>query len=81
MMSAQYILRFVDAGREARRPPLVAMDFLYERRVATGAPHRAKGLINFLVDRFVGSQRDVPRRGVALRVFTPSGKPAVKVRC
>jgi hypothetical protein len=81
MMSAQYILRFIDVGHEVRRPPLVAMEFLHERRIATGAPNRARGLINSLVDRFAKSRRDVPRRGVALRVFTPYGKPAVRVRC
>jgi hypothetical protein len=83
MVSAQHILRFIDAGREIRRPPLIGMDFLYKHRDATRipTPQRATGLITFLVDRFAGSQRDVPRCAVALRVFTPSGKPAVRVRC
>jgi hypothetical protein len=82
MVSAQHILRFIDAGREARRPPLIGMDFLYKHRDATRMPpQRATGLITFLVDRFAGSQRDVPRCTLALRVFTPSGKPAVRLHC
>jgi hypothetical protein len=82
MVSAQYILRFIDTGREVRRPPLIGMDFLYKHRDAIRIPpQRATGLVTFLVDRFTGSQRDVPRCAVALRVFTPSGKPAVRVRC
>jgi hypothetical protein len=79
MVSAQYILRFIDADREVRRRPLVGMNFLHEHAIRLSPiPQRARGLINFLVDRFVGLQCDVPRRGVALCVFTPSGKPAVK---
>jgi hypothetical protein len=84
MVSAQHILRFIDAGREGRRPPLIGMDFLflYKHREATQIPpQRATGRLTFLVDRFAGSQRDIPRCAVALRVFTPSGKPAVRVRC
>jgi hypothetical protein len=30
MVSAQHILRSIDAGREVRRPPLIGMDFLYK---------------------------------------------------
>jgi hypothetical protein len=72
MVSAQYILRFIDADREV----------LHEHATRLSpTPQRARDLINFLVDRFVGLQRDVPRRGVALCVFAPSGKPAVKMRC
>jgi hypothetical protein len=83
MVSTQHILRFIDAGREVRRSPLVGMDFLHEHRVATRlspTSQKARGLIAFLI-RFAGSQRDVPRCAVALRVFTPSGKSAVQVRC
>jgi hypothetical protein len=82
MVSAQYILRFIDAGRAARRPPLVGMEFLHEPRVATrlpAAPRRV--LTNVLVERFARSLPGIARCVVALRVFTPSGKPAVRVRC
>src|ERR1700722_10407230 len=84
MVSAQSILRFIDVKSETRRPPLVGMIFLHERRVvahtspARGAPNR---LIGLLVGQFARPQQTPPRCGVTLRVFTPSGKPAVRVRC
>jgi hypothetical protein len=82
MVSAQYIFRFIDTGRGVRRPPLIGMDFLYKHRDAIRIPpQRAACLVTFLVDRFTGSRRDVPRCSLALRVFTPSGKPAVRVHC
>jgi hypothetical protein len=83
-MSAQYILHLVAAGREIRRPPLVGMNFLHERRLATRsspASQRSLGLVKLLVDRFARPQRDFPRRSIALRVFTPSGRPAVRMCC
>jgi hypothetical protein len=82
MVSTQHILRFIDAGSEPRRPPLVGMNFLHERRVAAAiarSSHKTK-LINFLVGHFAGSRQNVPHCTIALRVFTPSGLPAVKVR-
>ena len=85
MMSAQRILRFIDLNSEVRRPPLVGMRFLRERRVVThvcpigGGAH--KGLIGLLVGQFTRPQQTPPRCSLALRVFTPSGKPAVRVRC
>jgi hypothetical protein len=42
---------------------------------------RAKGLIGLLLGHFSGSRRAAPRCRIALRVFTPSGMPAVKIRC
>jgi hypothetical protein len=85
MLSTQHILRFIDSGRGVRRPPLVGMKFLHERRIpARISPNTVltpKHLVNFLVGHFTGSQRKAPRCSVALRVFTPSGSPAVRVRC
>jgi hypothetical protein len=83
MVSAQSILRFIDASREVRRPPLVGMDFLYKHRdpARVPTPQKATGLITVLVDRFAGPQRKVLPCAVALRVFTPSGKTAVRLRC
>jgi hypothetical protein len=92
MVSTQHILRFIDTDSEVRRPPLVGMQFLHEPRVEAGlrraqCSHKARGLIGFLVGQLAGS-RDAPPRcnvavtrcGVAVRVFTPSGMAAVKVR-
>jgi hypothetical protein len=83
MVSTQHILRFIDAASEVRRPPLVGMKFLHECRVAARvarSSHKTR-LINFLVGQFAGSRQNVARCSIALRVLTPSGVPAVKVRC
>jgi hypothetical protein len=82
--STQRILRFIDAGREVRGPPSVGMNFLHERRVTTRispAAREARGLIGFLVGKFVGPQQIARRCTVSLRVYSPSGKPAVRMRC
>jgi hypothetical protein len=42
---------------------------------------RAKDLIGFLLGHFSGSRRTASRCCIALRVFTPSGMPAVEIRC
>jgi hypothetical protein len=85
MVSTQHILRFIDADREVRRPPLVGMEFLHEPRVGAGlrraqSSHKARGLISFLVGQLAGLRETPPRCSVAVRVFTPSGMAAVKVR-
>ena len=76
----------IDAGREIRRTPLVGMQFLHQRPV--GPPDlfggrarlNAKDLIGLLFRHFAGADRTtLPRRRVRLRVFTPTGLPAVKI--
>jgi hypothetical protein len=42
---------------------------------------RAKDLIGLLLVHLSGSRQAAPRCRIALRVFTPSGMPAVKIRC
>ena len=88
MASKQHILRFIDAGSKIRRAPLVGMQFLHEP--AVGPPNflgartrlKAKDLIGLLFRHFSGSRRaSAPRCRIALNVLTPSGIPAVKIRC
>ena len=86
MRSKQSILGLVYSGSEIRRPPLVGMQFLHERAVGSSdlvAPRprlQAKDLIGLLVRHFSGRRRTaLPPCRVALRVLTPSGKPAVKI--
>jgi hypothetical protein len=84
MVSAQRLLRFIDLGGEVRRPPLVGMKFLHQRRVVTRispASYEARGLIGRFVDQFVRSHQTIPRCSISLYVLTPSGLLAVKVRC
>ena len=86
MRSKQGILGLVYTGGEVRRPPLVGMQFLHERTVSTAdfvAPRtrlQAKDLVGLLVRHFSARRRaSLPPCRVALRVLTPSGKPAVKI--
>src|SRR5215475_8376893 len=87
MAAKKDILSFIDAGREVRRAPLVGMQFLHERAVrpsdviGTRAGLKAKDLIGLLLGHFTGTPRSaLPRRRTVLRVFTPAGRPAVKIR-
>jgi hypothetical protein len=84
MVSAQRLLRFIDIGSDVRRPPLVGMSFLHDRRVVartSPAPHESKGLVGRFVGHFVRSHQMVARCSVSLHVLTPSGLSAVTVRC
>jgi hypothetical protein len=83
MVSTQHILRFMDAGSGVRRRPLVGMKFLHEHRVAGRIARcpRKTNLITFLVSQLAGSRQNAPHCAIALRVFTTSGLPAVKIRC
>ena len=86
MRSKQGILGLVYTGGEVRRPPLVGMQFLHERAVgspdllAPRARLQAKDLVGLLVRHFSGRRRaTLPPCRIALRVLTPSGKPAVQI--
>jgi hypothetical protein len=81
MVSTQHILRFIDADSKVRRQPLVGMNFLHERRAADRAARSSHKLMNLFASQLVGSRQNVPHCSIALRVFTPSGLPAVRVRC
>ena len=87
MAAQKDVLGFVDAGREIRRPPLVGMQFLHQRAVRAtdvlGARPRlhAKDLIGLLFRHFAASDASrSPRCRITLRVLTPAGLPAVKIR-
>ena len=86
MRAKQSILGLVYTGGEVRRAPLVGMQFLHQGTVRPTdivAPRprlQAKDLISLLVRHFAGRRRAaLPPCRVALRVLTPSGKPAVKI--
>ena len=86
MRAKKSILGLVYAGSEVRRAPLVGMQFLHESAVrpadvVTPRPRlQAKDLIGLLVRHFSTRRRTtLPPCRVALRVMTPSGKPAVKI--
>ena len=87
MAAKKDILGFIDARRKVRRAPLVGMQFLHERPVRTpdlldaGSRLQAKDLIGLLFRHFGTARRARPRCRIGLRVFTPAGLPAVKIRC
>ena len=89
MAAKQSILGLIDAGREVRRPPLVGMQFLHEGSVSAAdllsarSGLKAKDLISLLFRHFSAGRGAVvaaPRCRITLRVFTPAGLPAVKIR-
>ena len=86
MTAKKGILGLVDASGEIRRPPLVGMEFLHERPVrardglGARAGLQAKDLVGLLLRHFTGGRSSPPRCRVSLRVFTPAGLPAVKIR-
>ena len=88
MASKKNVFRLIDAGRKVRRPSLVGMQFLHEppvrppNLVGAGSGLKAKDLIRLLLRHWPGPRRQtLPRCRIGLRVFTPSGLPAVKIRC
>jgi len=87
MASKQDLLGFIDASRKVRRPPLVGMQFLHEGAVSTSdllrarSGLKAKDLISLLFSHFAPGRRAAAgaRCRITLRVFTPTGHPAVKI--
>jgi len=86
MRAKKNILGLIYAGSEVRRAPLVGMQFLHQGAVrpadvVTPRPRlQAKDLIGLLIRHFSTRRRaPLPPCRVALRVLTPSGKPAVKI--
>ena len=87
MTAKKDFLGLVDTGRQIRRAPLVGMQFLHKRAVratdvvGARAGFQAKDLIGLLFRHFASARRAPPRCRVSLRVFTPAGIPAIKIRC
>ena len=86
MRAKKGILGLVYPGSEVRRAPLIGMQFLHQGAVrpadvvARRPRLQAKDLIGLLVRHFAARRRAaLPPCRVALRVLTPSGKPAVKI--
>ena len=88
MATKQNVLGFIDARRKVGRASLVGMQPLHQG--AVGAPDllgarpglKAKDLISLLLRHWSGPRRAPPPRcRITLRVLTPAGIPAVKIRC
>ena len=87
MASQKNILRFVEFGSKKRE--IAAAGIRGLRQVAGGLPRDSHGgsaktpqhLIELLYAHGSRSRRaNLPRATVQLSVFTPAGKPAVKIR-
>ena len=90
MIAKKNVLGLVHAGSEIRRAPLVGMKFLHQTTVRPAdvlAPRsrlQAKDLIGLLRRHFSARRRAAvlaatPACPLALRVVTPSGKPAIQI--
>ena len=86
MATKKDFLGLIDARGKIRRAPLVGMEFLHQRAVRARdsvgirAGLQAKDLIGLLFRHFAGGRSRPARCRVSLRVFTPAGVPAVKIR-
>ena len=87
MLPEQRVLGFVDASRKVVRAPLIGMDFLHQRPMGAddvlglGSGLKAKDLIGLLMRHWPARRAAPPRCRIGLRVLTPAGIPAVKIRC
>ena len=88
MAAKQDLFRLIHPRREVRRPPLVRMQFLHQipvgpRDFFDARPRlKAKDLISLLLGHWPSPTRPLsPRCRITLCVFTPTGLPAVKIRC
>ena len=87
MSVQQNLFGLVDPGREIRRPPLIGVKFLHQGAVRAtdvlGARPRLKAqdLVGLLFGHRTRLRVDArPRVSIRMSVFTPAGKPAVKIR-
>ena len=83
MVSAQRLIRFIDVAVTYAEAVGRNESFTRTKSATRMSPasHEVKGLIGRIVGQFVRSHQAVPRCSVSLHVLTPSGLPAVKVRC
>ncbi len=86
MSAQQNFSRLVHAGSEVRRPPLVGMEFLHQRPmrlsdlVEARTRLKPQDLVGFLFRHYARLRVSArPRVTISLSVFTPTGKPAIKI--
>ena len=87
MLSQQRVLGLVDASRKVVRTPLVGVDSFHQRPMGAddllglGSGLKAKDLIGLLMRHWPARRPSPARCRIGLRVLTPAGIPAVKIRC
>ena len=86
MAAEKDVLGLIDFGRKISGPALVGVEPLHQRPmrasdlIGARAGFQAKDLIGFLFGHMAAARASAPRRRVSLRVLTPAGLPAVKIR-
>jgi hypothetical protein len=85
MLPEKRVLGFVDASRKVVSAPEIRVDF-HQRAVGLddaglGAGFKAKDLVGLLMRHWPARKVTPPRCRIGLRVLTPAGIPAVKIRC
>ena len=87
MLPEKRILGFVDASRKIVRSPEVGVESLHQRAMSAddffslGSGLKAKDLVGLLMRHWPARRTSPPRCRIGLRVLTPAGIPAVKIRC
>ena len=86
MSAQQDFSRLIYASSEIRRPSLIGMEFLDQRPMRMSdlvdARSRLKpqDLVGFIFRHYARVRMSArPRVAISLSVFTPAGKPAVKI--
>ena len=86
MTTHEYVLGLVDAGRQARRPPVIGMNFLHERAmsprdlISRRVLVKSQDFISFILGhRADASAIGAPAVAITLVCRTPVGKPAVEI--
>ena len=86
MSAQQDFSRLVYASSEIRRPSLVGMEFLDQRAmrmsdlVEARSRLKPQDLVGFIFRHYARMRMSArPRVTVSLSVFTPAGKPAIKI--
>ena len=87
MSAQQDFSRLVHASSEVRRPSLIRMELLHQRTmrfsdlVEARTRLKPQDLVGFLFRHYARLRMSArPRVTISLSVFTPAGKPAIKIR-
>lgn len=86
MLPEKRVLSFLDASRKPRSP-LTGTELPHQRPldadalIGLGSGLKAKDLIGLLMGHWPARRAAPPRCRIGLRVLTPTGIPAVKIRC
>jgi hypothetical protein len=87
MLPEKRVLSFVDASRKGIGSQKIGGEPLHQRPTGAveipgfGSGLKAKDLVGLLMRHWPAKRLSPPRCRIGLRVLTPGGIPAVKIRC